>query len=172
MIGVTSSPLRRCPARFSGTRRNSMTHPMAVEERQDDEALGELDGDESAGPLLAAIQHSYEEAKACIDGLARSPLPATPDGTEPHPGTEKIDLRLVTLPAVPPASAPPTAAMSLAARVVAEQPVSGGVGHQERVARAGQDSPGHAVTPRRRRATVAAVISRWFPGSAAHAGGG
>ena len=158
-----------------------MTHPMAVEELLDDKAVEELAGDEIALSLLAAIQHSYEEAKACIDDPDRSSWPATPDGTEPHPGTEKIDLRLVKPPAVRAVTTPPTAAMSLAARVVAEQPVSDGVGSsaasgpqrhtasapQAPGARVGQNSPDLATAPRRRRATVAAVISRWFPGSAA-----
>ena len=133
-----------------------MTHPMAVQ-FQENTVVGELDGDEITVQFLADIQHSYEEAKACIDDLPRSSWPAAPDGTEPHPGTEKIDLRVVELPAVP---AAPTAAMSLAARVVAEQAVG------EPEARVVHDSADLATaTPRRGR--VAAVISRWFLGSAA-----
>lgn len=164
-----------------------MTHPMTVEDLQDEKAVEELDCD-FAGPLLAAIQHSYEEAKACIEDAARSSWPAAPEVTRPHPGTEKIDLRLVRPPAVRPAT-PPTAAMSLAARVVAEQPVGEGVGTsaatngpgrerhtvsapQEPVARAEGNVADLATTPRRRRAMAAAVLSRWFPGSAALTGSG
>ena len=160
-----------------------MTHPMAVEEVQDDRAVGELDGDEIAGPLLAAIQHSYEQAKALIDAPAGSQWPATPGKTEPHPGTEKIDLRLVKPPAVRVAATPPTATMSLAARLVAEQSVSDGVDSstamsgpgserhtasapQQPVARVGQNFPDRGAAPPRRR-RVADVISRWFPGPVA-----
>ena len=145
-----------------------MTHPMTVEDPQDETAVEELDCD-FAGPLLAAIQHSYEEAKACIDDVARSSWPATPDGTQPHPGTEKIDLRLVRPPVVRRATTPPTAAMSLAARVVAEQPVGEGVGSSAATGGRGPERNGTdlATAPRRLRAMAAAVISAWFPGSTA-----
>ena len=160
-----------------------MTHPMAVEELQDDEAVEELAADEIAGSLLAAIQHSFDEAMASIDDLARSSGPTGTDVIEPHPGTEKIDLRLVTLPAVPAAATEPTAAMSLAARVVAERPVGDGArlstapsgptaerhtgsARQQTVAPAGHESPDRTTAPRPRPRWWAALSSR-FPGSAA-----
>ena len=160
-----------------------MTHPVAVEELQDDEAVDEPAVDEITAPLLAAIQHSFEEAMASLDDLARSSGPAATAGTEPHPGTEKIDLRLVELPAVPAAPTEPTAAMSLAARVVAERPVGDGArlsrapsgptaerhtgsARQQTVAPAGHDSPDRTTAPRPRARWWAALSSR-FPGSAA-----
>lgn len=100
-----------------------MTHPMAVEELQHDEAVVERYGDEIALPLFVAIQLTFEEAMASIDDIARSSPSAAPGGAEPHPRTEKIDLRLVKPPAVPEAPLPPTTAMSLAARCLAEHPV-------------------------------------------------
>ena len=68
---------------------------------------------------LSAIQDSYERAKAnIVDPALDWSLPA--DEGEPLPATEKIDVRTVDLPAVP-ARIPGTTAMSVAARLVAEQ---------------------------------------------------
>jgi hypothetical protein len=92
-----------------------------VEERQDGMTV------EIAAPQLVAIQHSYEEARACIAGLARSSWHASEDVADPYPDTEAIDIRMVKRLAVPEATTPPTTAMSVAARFLAERPLSDGV---------------------------------------------
>ena len=104
-----------------------MTHPTAiwrlrdnttVEHGQDD---GAGEGADAVAPTLAAIQNSYEEAKANIVDPA-PPWPSPADGGEPLPATEKIDLRGVTLPTVPDGTRG-TEAMSVAAKFLAEQQV-------------------------------------------------
>ena len=70
-------------------------------------------------PHLAAIQRSYEEAKSNIVDPAPS-WPSAADEGEAFPGTEKIDVRTIGLPAVPDGSSG-TEAMSVAARRLAEQ---------------------------------------------------
>jgi hypothetical protein len=102
-----------------------MTHPDAVEEVQDGEAVEDMAGGGIA-PQLAAIQESYDEAMACIVGLARSPWDVAPDSTDPHPATEKIDVQLAKPPVVQEASTPATEAMTVAAMCLAEQPILGG----------------------------------------------
>jgi hypothetical protein len=98
-----------------------MTQPQAVEERQGGKTV------EIAAPQLAAIHTSYEEARACIAGLASSSGRAAQDVTDPQPDTEAIDIRMVKPPAVHEATTPPTTAMSVAARFLAEQPNFEGV---------------------------------------------
>ena len=71
-----------------------MTHSAPIEQPGD--------GDTDA-PVLDAIQHRYEEAKASIIDPSRAPSATSSDGDEPLPETEGIDLR--TLPPVP--SEPP-----------------------------------------------------------------
>lgn len=155
-----------------------MTHPVAVE-LQDHETVEELPGVESAVPLFAVIQHSYEEARARIHDLADSSWPAA-DGSDQHPGTELIDMRLVAPPAVLGAATPSTATMSSAARLLAEQ-ASGegaGLGGGERTGAAdGVALPGAGASEARARpfsaelraakAMVATIMSRWLPESAA-----
>ena len=92
-----------------------MTQP--VEERQDGMTV------EIAAPQLTAIQHSYEQARACITGLAPSSWRATKDVTDPFPDTEAIDIRMVKRLGVREATTPPTTAMSVAARFLAERPI-------------------------------------------------
>jgi hypothetical protein len=92
-----------------------------VEEHQDGMTV------EIGAPQLVAIQHGYEEARACIAGLARSSWHAAEDLADPYPDTEAIDIRMVKRLAVPEATTPPTTAMSVAARFLAERPLSDGV---------------------------------------------
>ncbi|HLM05834.1 MAG TPA: hypothetical protein VK402_11675 [Blastococcus sp.] len=117
-----------------------MTQPDAVEERGDaasvgegqdgevlstgpDGAAGEPAGGDIAAPQLAAIQKSYEEARASIARLAGVVEPAAQDASAPHPETEKIELSLAKPPVVEETATPPTAAMSVAAKYLAERPV-------------------------------------------------
>jgi hypothetical protein len=103
-----------------------MIQPLVVEERQqgtivEKRQVGEAQ--EAAGgdlitPGLAAIQHRYEEARANIARL----WDAAEDLTDPHPDTEAIDIRLVQPPTAYTTTTPPTTAMSVAARYLAEQP--------------------------------------------------
>ena len=67
-----------------------MTHSAPIEQPGDGDV---------AAPVLDAIQHGYEEAKASIIDRTRVPASSTPDGGEALPETEGIDLR--TLPPVP-----------------------------------------------------------------------
>ncbi len=92
-----------------------MTHPTATHRFQDNEVA---DAD-TAAPNLAAIQDSYEAAKANIVDPA-PPWPSAADDDEPFPETELIDGRMVMLPSVPDGSSG-TEAMSVAARFLAEQ---------------------------------------------------
>ncbi len=120
-----------------------MTQPESVEARhraesaeegQEGEAIEQGQGGEAedvasgniVAPQLADIQHSYEEARASIAGLARSSRHAEEDVTNPHPDTEEIDLRLAKPPVVEEEATPPTTAMSIAARHLAERPVVDG----------------------------------------------
>jgi hypothetical protein len=98
-----------------------LTHPTAIEQRQDGGAVEEAA--DTAAPHLAAIQDSYEEAKANIVDPSRSPTYPARECSDPHPGTEKIDVRAVK-PPVPRDAIPGTAAMSVAARSLAEQLVA------------------------------------------------
>ena len=92
---------------------------QAVADAQDGEAVEGEAGADTAAPHLAAIQDSYEAAKAnIVDPAPVWPSPA--DDDEPFPATEKIDGRMVMLPSVPDEAAG-TEAMSVAARLVAEQ---------------------------------------------------
>ena len=96
-----------------------MTHPMTMHQFQDNAAVEAVGDAVTVAPCLAAIQHSYEAAKACIVDPAR-PSPSPAGGREDLPETEAIDLRAGGLPAVP-SRTPGTAAMSIAARSLAEQ---------------------------------------------------
>ena len=96
---------------------------MTVEEGQRGKAIEQGSGGDIAAPQLAAIQRNYEEARAYIAGLAYSSWHGAQDVTDPYPDTEEIDIRLVKPPAVHDASTPPTTAMSVAARFLAERPV-------------------------------------------------
>ena len=98
-----------------------MTHPAPIHVFQDNEAVEAVGDPPTVVPLLAAIQHSYEEAKACIVDPAR-PSSSSAEGEDPLPATEAIDLRAVGLPAVPD-RVPGTVAMSVAATFVAQQMV-------------------------------------------------
>ena len=98
-----------------------MTNPTVIHRFQDNEAVAAAPGAATAEPHLAAILHSYEEAKANIVDPA-PPWPSPADGGDPVPETEMIDLSRVGLPVVPDGSRG-TEAMSAAARVVAERSV-------------------------------------------------
>ncbi len=156
-----------------------MTHPMAVEELQDDAAVEELAGTEIAVPLFAVIQHNYEEARARIHDLGCSPSHAALNETDPHPGTERIDMRLVNPPAAG-ETTPPTAAMSVAAALLAEQPgieragspVPAGGPRSEEHPRSFPRQPGERARHfcsevQAATAVVLTMISSWLPGSAA-----
>jgi hypothetical protein len=107
-----------------------MIQPLVVEERQQgttvekDQAgeAQEAGGGDLITPGLAAIQHRYEEARANIARLPDGLWDAAEDPTDPHPATEAIDIRLVQPPTACTATTAPTAAMSVAARYLAEQP--------------------------------------------------
>jgi hypothetical protein len=117
-----------------------VTGPTPIHLFRDNEAVDpDPPGAAGVAPLLAAIQHSYEEAKACIADPARS-SPAWVDGQEPLPDTEAIDLRSVPLPAVPDAVAG-TAPISLAAGSLGDPMVV-----EEQRPPAGGDGPASAVS--------------------------
>jgi hypothetical protein len=94
-----------------------LTKPPVIHRFQDNDAVAGPMGGDTAAPHLAAILHSYEEAKANI--VDPAPAWPSPADDEPFPATEKIDGRMVMLPSVPDEAAG-TEAMSTAARVVAE----------------------------------------------------
>ena len=106
-----------------------MIQPLVVEERQQGTTIekGQTgEAHEAAGgdlipPGLAAIQHRYEEARANIARLSDGLWDAAEDSTDPHPDTEAIDIRLVQPPTAYTPATPPTTAMSVAARYLAEQ---------------------------------------------------
>ena len=95
-----------------------MTDPTVIHRFEENEAAVEAT---AVAPHLADILRSYEEAKANIVDLAPS-WPSPADEGAAFPGTEKIDVRTVGLPAVPEGSKG-TEAMSVAARFLAEQMV-------------------------------------------------
>ena len=107
-----------------------MIQPLVVEERQQGTTVEkgrageaqEAGGGDLIASGLAAIQHRYEEARANIAGLSEGLWNAAQDLTDPHPDTEAIDIRLVQPPTAYTATTPPTTAMSVAARYLAEQP--------------------------------------------------
>jgi hypothetical protein len=105
-----------------------MTQAMAITQTQDGEAVDGA-GADSAASHLAAIQHSYEEARACIVDPSRTPSYPAQDCVDAYPDTEAIDLDAV-LPPVPLNAAPPTDSMSVAARYLAERQVVEGMGWQ------------------------------------------
>jgi hypothetical protein len=107
-----------------------MIQPLVVEERQQGTtvekgragAAQEAGGGDLVAPGLAAIQHRYEEARAHIARLSDGLWDTAEDLTDPHPDTEAIDIRLVQPPTALAATTPPTTAMTVAARYLAEQP--------------------------------------------------
>jgi len=107
-----------------------MIQPLVVEERQQGTTVDkgrageaqEAGGGDLSAPGLAAIQHRYEEARANIARLSDGLWDAAEDQTDPHPDTQAIDIRLVQPPTACTAPTPPTTAMSVAARYLAEQP--------------------------------------------------
>jgi hypothetical protein len=129
-----------------------LTHPTAIHLFEDNHAVEEATGGatvggaadaDTAAPNLAAIQLSYEEAKANIVDPAPAWASETDDG-EPFPGTEKIDVRTVQLPAVPDGTRG-TEAMSVAARSLAEQ-----LAAEEAQPRAAGDPASGTAAPGRR----------------------
>jgi hypothetical protein len=112
-----------------------MTQPVAVEERQMGRTVeggrkggvienGHAEAAAGGGlitPELAAIQHRYEEARAYI-ALSGGSSDTAQDLADPYPDTEAIDIRLVKPPAPHTVTTPPTTAMSVAARYLAERP--------------------------------------------------
>ena len=115
-----------------------MTHPNAVEGRQDGRTTVD-----TAAPQLAAIQQGYEEAKACIAGQAGSSGHGERPDADPHPDTQAIDIRPVEPPAACEAT-PPTTAMTVAARFLAERPLLDGTA--ARVNPSGPTPEGHTAT--------------------------
>jgi len=101
-----------------------MTQPTSTEQTQDGDAVQNFVVDDAAAPPLAAIQQGYEEAKASIIDPSRAPLNWVHDPADPHPATEEIDVDAVP-PPVPHDATPPTEAMSVAAKQLAEQPLTG-----------------------------------------------
>jgi hypothetical protein len=107
-----------------------MIQPLVVEERQQGTTVEtgrageaqEAGGGDLIAQGLAAIQHRYEEARANIARLSDGLWDAAEDLTDPHPDTEAIDIRLVQPPTAHAATTPPTTAMTVAARYLAEQP--------------------------------------------------
>jgi len=75
--------------------------------------------DEAVLPPLAAIQQGYEEARASIIDPTHAPLNWVHDPADPYPDTEAIDVDAVA-PPVPRDATPPTEAMSVAAKHLAE----------------------------------------------------
>jgi hypothetical protein len=122
-----------------------MTNPTSTDHTQDGDAVENFVVDDAAAPQLAAIQHGYEEARASIIDPSDAPLNWVHDPANPHPDTEEIDVD-----AVPPPAAhdepPPTEAMSVAAKYLAEQQASGAW------------SPAHAPAHRAR----AFDLRRWW----------
>jgi hypothetical protein len=101
-----------------------MTHPTSTEQAQDGDAVQNFVIDDAAAPELAAIQQGYEEARASIIDPTRTPLNWVHDPADPYPATEAIDVDAVP-PPVPHDATPPTEAMSVAARQLAEQQAVG-----------------------------------------------
>ena len=99
-----------------------MTHPTKTEQVPVGDAVEAVAPAEEAAPQLAAIQQGYEEARACIIDPTRAPLNWIYDPADPHPATEAIDVDALP-PPVPHEATPPTEAMSLAAKYLAEQSV-------------------------------------------------
>ncbi len=100
-----------------------MTQPVVVEVRQKGSTVegGRGGGADVVAPELAAIQHRYEEARASIAGLSDGSGDAAQDLAEPYPETQAIDVRLAKPPTAHNAT-PPTTGMTVAARLLAEQP--------------------------------------------------
>ena len=97
-----------------------MTHTMATKKIQDGGAVDGAAGADAATSHLAAIQHSYEEARACIVDPSRSPSYPAQDCIDAYPETEALDVDAV-LPPVPENPTPPTESMSVAAKSLAER---------------------------------------------------
>ena len=96
-----------------------MTQATATTQIQDGEAVDEA-GADTAASHLAAIQYSYEDARACIVDPSRSPSYPAQDCVDAYPETEALEVDSV-LPPVPHNPTPPTESMSVAARSLAEQ---------------------------------------------------
>lgn len=101
-----------------------MTHPTSTDQAQGGDAVQNFVIDDAAAPPLAAIQQGYEEARASIIDPTRAPLNWVHDPADPHPDTEEIDVDSVPPPA-PHDATPPTEAMSVAARHLAERQAFG-----------------------------------------------
>jgi hypothetical protein len=97
-----------------------MTHPTSTDQAQDGDAVENFVIDDAAAPQLAAIQQGYEEARASIIDPTREPLNWVHDPANAYPATEAIDVDAVP-PPVPSEATPPTEAMSVAAKHLAEQ---------------------------------------------------
>ena len=123
-----------------------MTQPTTSHQVQTGDADKNVVSEEAVLPPLAAIQQGYEEAKATIIDPSRAPLNWVHDPANPHPDTEEIDADAV-LPPVPHDATPPTEAMSVAAKQLAEQPVTGSA-----------PSPGHASP----RTGTSLALQRWW----------
>jgi hypothetical protein len=100
-----------------------MTHPTSTDQAQGGDGGGNFVIDAAAAPQLAAIQQGYEEARASIIDPARAPLNWIHDPADPHPDTEAIDVDALLPP--PHDATPPTEAMSVAAKQLAEQQALG-----------------------------------------------
>ena len=131
-----------------------MTHPT-IEQREDGGAVEEMARADDAAPELVAIQHRYEEARACIVDPARSGSYPEPGCGDAHPPTEEIDVRTVK-PPVGHDATPPTEAMSVAAKFLAERQVG-----EEAGSPAGAGAP-RPRQPRTDRPVPAPGPSRWW----------
>lgn len=112
-----------------------MTQRMVIHRFRDNEAVEEaphgaaanVAGTVAALPYLAAIQHSYEEAKASIADLARASAHPADEG-ESYPETRAIDLSTVKLPlvpaAVPRSESSPAGPESLAVGIHVDSPTA------------------------------------------------
>ena len=97
-----------------------MTQPTSTDRDRGGDAAENFVIDHAAAPQLAAIQHGYEQARASIIDPTREPLNWVHDPADPYPRTEAIDVDAVP-PPLPQDATPPTEAMSVAAKHLAEQ---------------------------------------------------
>jgi hypothetical protein len=97
-----------------------MTHPTSTDQAHDGDAVENFVIDDAAAPQLAAIQQGYEEARASIIDPTIAPLNWVHDPANAYPETEAIDVDALP-PPLPHDATPPTEAMSMAAKHLAEQ---------------------------------------------------
>jgi hypothetical protein len=99
-----------------------MTQPTTSHQIRTGDSDANVVSDEAVLPPLAAIQQGYEEARASIIDPASAPLNWVHDPADAHPDTEAIDVDALP-PPVPHDATPPTEAMTVAAKHLAEQQI-------------------------------------------------